>query len=186
MSKRHDAAISSLDQAMSLDELAEQVVSAQKEILSEGGSTKDVALDPAVRLLVRALSSACRVEELDSDMNTYANLVIQIESRENDLKKDAYAVQEGASNLGAIARTLLKHLKSWPEPAPVPAAKDPSIRLIVHQMKFLSGGYELNQENRRAELVSACRSKQAYERILDVVERSERDAEVSAGVLRHS
>jgi hypothetical protein len=59
--------------------------------------------------------------------------------------KDALEIQQGASNMIAISRTLVRAIEQWRDERPLGTIEaDPAVRLIVHQMAHLCAVDEIN------------------------------------------
>lgn len=73
--------------------------------------------------------------------------------------QDALAIQQGASNLSGVARSLVRAINQC-RADNVDIRRDPAIRLIVHQMAFLCNVQEIDGTlDVYGELTRACEAK---------------------------
>ena len=127
-----------------LMELVDAAARAQTTLREAQADSPTIASDPCVVLLTGRIGNLCEVDALDNSMDGYNRCTEEAREWLTDTNgkaqraRAADAAQGGACNLTPLARSLHKAVAQVIEEGGAPQS-DPAVRLIAHQMAFLTG-----------------------------------------------
>lgn len=163
-------------------DLAQAVVDAQREIHAEGGGTRGVYADPAVRLLVRRLYQQGGVAEFEEAYGAKEEAMQQAlqgstHASSVALLRDGLSAVQGAVNVGAMMNSLVRHataLRAEGHGEPIVARHDGTAAILMQCASLCRVRTRLNSDDPDgdlADVVQACRAavaRQAAQAVITV------------------